>query len=661
MPDDKPLSFSERRRLLHESGVKPANGKSLLAPVPTPQPTPKFDADLIPNIADSRSDTDRVIDDTLSNISVLDAYRKWVGKEMDEKTLNRRESIMVSCPMPDHRDKHPSAFMNADSRTWFCGTCQVGGDIYDMAARYHQFPVPGHQEGATFHRLREAMAADFGTHIKRVANHEEIVWKEEPVAGESTGQQKPTPQVQTAPKPIQAPIPPQIKSLHEMQGDNLATVTDIPVVPEDYEPEIEVINYPSLNWREIAPEGTFLYEYTKACSKDDSPEEYHFWNAMLALGHVAGRKVYLGDRKPVMGNLLLCMLGGTGIGKSKSRGYLNKVLSKVLPFETIGERASGVKVIPVPGSGEYLIKTFVHSYTDPSAAKGVPPVISAVNGIVDFDEFAALLARANRQGSTLKSTIMALADANPVVAIGSMTHGEFRAVDPFCSITASTQPKAIRTLVTKADAGSGFINRWLFVSGIAKEKQVFSEDNIDLSRAIDELTKLKGWCGSERRIGIEDDALPRVISFYKTTIYPKQETDDTDLLARMDLMFKKFMLLLTINNREMKVTEDTLERIKPLFNYLVKCYALIHEEIGMTEAHMVGNDLLDVIRKHQEKHKRGATTREIQRYLHRRKYTPTQIKQMLDNLVALDWVEIIKPAAGSMGRPTVRYRATEAN
>ena len=91
--------------------------------------------DAVPSEADGyeRSDTEKQIDEVLGNLSVLDAYTRYCGK-MSPKIGGKREGVMILCPMPDHRDKNPSAWMNLDNNTWFCGGCQEGGDQYDIAA-----------------------------------------------------------------------------------------------------------------------------------------------------------------------------------------------------------------------------------------------------------------------------------------------------------------------------------------------------------------------------------------------------------------------------------------------------------------------------------------------------------------------------------------------
>ena len=408
-------------------------------PIPQPPPTKLWEEEvLLPDLGGPElTDADKQMDEFIDHIDIIDAYIRWCGK-MTPVSGGKREGIMISCPKPEHADTHPSAWINLDKQTWHCGGCEEGGDIHDIAAYSFGYPVPGYKDGETFHKLREEMAESFGFHIKKVPGGK-IIWTEEP---------QPTPPSLSVVRD-EAIKPPPGKSEDDVDVDKNVS----PMWAEDEGDDLVI--YPTINWRNMIPEDTFLYEYMKACTNDDAPEEYHFWHGLVALGLVCARKVTLDDTQPVFGNLLVCLLGATGTGKSRSRRHLDTVLRNTAPFQANGVNTTGVDLIPLPSSGEYLVQRFTYEGKDPSSGKtslGFQPV----TGLVDFDEMSALLSRANRQGSTLKPTIMALADANHQVKIGGLQRGDFIAQEPFCSITASTQPKAIRALLSRNDTDRAF-------------------------------------------------------------------------------------------------------------------------------------------------------------------------------------------------------------
>lgn len=633
--------------------------KAAAAPPPVQQPPSneqQWDQSvLLPDLGLNLTDADKALDEFVGKIDIVSAYNKWCRK-MTPDVGSKREGIMISCPNPAHPDKDPSAWINLDKQTYFCGGCQEGGDIHDIAAYAMGYPVPGYKEGETFHELRERMAESFGFRTKNVSGGK-VAWIETP----PESAQPSSPGLHVVPDPS-APVPDMGSGSTEEDAREVeATAADADGVAhmwaDDEEPELVI--YPTINWRSMIPEDTFVYEYMNACCNDDAPEEYHFWHALMGLGLVVGRNVTLDDTRPVYGNLMLCTLGGTGTGKSRSRGWLDHCLRETAPYKEDGSRTTGVKLVPVPSSGEYLVNEFYYEGKDPTNGKtSLGP--QRVVGLVDFDEMSALLTRANRQGSSLKPTLMQFADATKEVSIGSLMRGDFIAREPFCSITASTQPKAIRNLLNRHDTSSGFLNRWIFAGGKTKQIEVLGGTRtgitVNLERAIEELKKVRGWGAVERSIEFEDEAYEAFEKFFRAKIEPAKIKDDTDLLKRIDLICKKIMLLLTINERKQKVTLPIVRAMMELFEYVLECYGILNSNIGVTMMQDVMNEIQRHIVRHKQKTGRGASARDIQKYTKRKNYSLEQIKKALDVMNALDIIELA-PREGTMGRPTVRYQA----
>lgn len=679
MTDDKPLSFAERRRKLAEE-----RGRTLPED-PHKKPdlklVPSAEKDLIPDVLPDRTEDDIQMDNIVESIGVLEAYRKWINKGVDESTTSKTEGIMVSCPLPDHPDKRPSAWLNSDKKTWYCGKCEDGGDVHDLAAIHFGYDRPGYKEGAEFHKLRRDMAESFGWRIKDVAGGQLIYREDEAVqshdqpaheASDGVAQQGDLEDSQAdSGKAVEAPR--QSGSEADASGVSAPAVgepvlgepvNNVRVLREEDVADVlaDEVGYPTLNWKVLVPEDTFLYQYCLATSNDDAPEEYHFWHGLLALGHAVGRNVFLNDTRPVYGNLLVCLLGGTGYGKSRSRGWLDDVLEEVVPFRNNGLDTSGCKLVPVPASGENLIKQFEHIAYDPSLGKSAPTVHTPINGIVDYDEFASLLARAGRQGSTLKQIIMGFSDARSRVTTSSNTGGDLEAYKPFCSITASTQPKAVRKLLTSTDTGSGFLNRWIFVGGPRKQREVIggshSTIRVDLSEANEALKKVRGWGAKERDVRFSEDALDEFDRFMREDVFTVQMKDETDLLTRLDLTMKRLVLLFCINERLSEVTEEIVRRCEPLLEYLIQCYGILSAEIGISMMQEVTTEIMRHIKRVEEQTGRGASARDITMRMKRKNVSPDILKRALETMVALDWIDVDK-SKGTVGRPTVRYKAVK--
>jgi hypothetical protein len=575
------------------------------------------------------NEEDLELDRALAAIDIIDAYRKWCGKMSPKVGNGQRESIMISCPKPDHADKKPSAWINLDKQTWFCGGCQEGGDAYDIAAYNLGFPVPGYKEGATFHELRRKMAEDFGytfhTAPGGVTYITPPLTEPEPVEESVTPVETPLSPTPPAPPSLSvvAPAPEPESTVVEIYGDD----------EDDY----DQIVYPSLDWRSVAPSGTFLDVYMNQTMIDDVTEEYHFWNALIAIGMALGRKARLHDQIPVHGNLFVCTLGRSGAGKSKAN-----------------PTSRGVRKINAPGSAEFLVSSFQKPVVDPANPKRVL-YYAPVTGLIDFNELSALMGRANRHGSVMGPTLMQFYDMDPLIETGSLSSGVKEAHLPFASALTTSQPASLKNLVTKQDDASGFLNRWVFVGGPEKQRVAIGGAVVNMSPAVLPLQRILAWSGmfgDDDFVEWSKAAFDKFTEFFHDRIHPDQRRElNSFMLTRLDLLMKKVILLLAANKHERVVSGDTVDDAIKMYQYIVDCYLIPSAELKKTPT----GEVEDAILRFAEK-KGSVTLRDLDRSLKRRDYTRDMIVKALDVLVKMGRLDVEKPTTSGRGRPTVRYR-----
>ena len=595
--------------------------------------------DLIPDDAYERSDADLEMDRIIDGIDIIDGYIRWCGK-MRPEPKGKTESIMISCPKPNHADKNPSAWINTDKQVWHCGSCGEGGDVLDIAAYHFGYPVPGYKEGARFHELRRDMAKDLGYTFTTLPGDVTVIEKPEEEATEEHV---------AAPEPTSEP-----EADEEDDGDTAPVIN----LYEDLEDDIA---YPQLNWREFVPAGTYLDAYMKATCIDDVPEEFHFWNGLLGLGFALGREVRLFDFIPVYGNLYVCTLGRSGSGKSKARAHLGRLLEEALPHDWSDPHSKGVRKVSSPGSAEVLIHNFQKPVEDPSNPKKIA-YYAAVRGIIDFNELSSLVGRANRQGNVTIPTLMQFYDMEDVVATSSMSHGSKEAHEPFASALTTTQPRSLRNLIGKSDDASGFLNRWVFAAGKEKQRFAIGGVQVDMGPVAPYLKEIVGWAASFKTtemIQWEPDAAARFTEFFHHRIELDKRKADNDLIIRIDLLLKKLILLFSANRMEKKATLQSVEDAIACYDYLLACYAIPAGQIGNTIQSEVSDAIMGVINKQYAIDKKGVTLNQIARSLKRRKYPHDLLLKTADALVKLGFVKIEQANKGSVGRPTVRYKRAD--
>lgn len=593
----------------------------------------EHDADLIPEIPYEQSDADAAMDKAIDSIDILDAYAHWCNKMTPVVKGSQRESIMISCPIPGHADKVPSAWVNLDKQTWFCGGCEIGGDAYDIAAYHFGYPVPAYKIGTRFHELRREMAKDFGWTITRLAGG--VSYIEAPVV-ETKAATKPG--LVIVAEPVDKP------------DDVVTTVTEM---YEEYDSPVL-----GLNWRNIVPDGTFLSTYMNTVVVDDIPEEYHFWNAMIALGFAVGRDVRLYEGKPVYGNLFVCTIGHTGSGKSQASYHLGTLLTAALPHDWNDAFSKGVRKVSSPGSAEALIHAFQKPVADPTDPKKV--LFNApIRGMIEFSELSALMGKASRMGNVSIPVLQQFYDMDDSVATSSMTHGIKEATKPFASALTTTQPRALKGLLKKSDADSGFLNRWVFAPGVDKKRVAIGGDLIDITPAVGPLQEILAWAssfGPTDYMRWSDEAFKLFTEFFNKIVYPEKMRSHEPLIQRVDLLLKKIILLFTANRKSALVPVEAVNEAMACWPYLMAAYGLIAEELGNTVLDEIKRAVVVYTMRQLKKDGKGMSQRDLNRAMHRQKYQTDQIKKACEEL---EWAGELKQESvqtGTLGRPTVRYK-----
>lgn len=596
-----------------------------------------------------------LIDDAIKNLDVTDAYRRWCNKSAVPAT-KRREGIKVSCPNPAHPDKDPSAWLNRDKNTFYCGSCAEGGDIWDIAAYHFGFSVPGYKTDGSFRELREKIALDLGFQFVTIQSQVYVI-----TAGSSVNKESDS-SVGNSESPSSADTegPSDSGTATEEFSTPTVTVGLLPTgaaavsIEEDLPPEL------SIDWRRLLPPDTFLHEWLQATSIDDCPEEFHFWTGLMALGFAIGRNVQLEDSPQVVGNLFVCLVGPSGSGKSKAKRHLRNIVAEVLPYDDENALSTGTKLIGRAGSGEYLVSTFSSPIPDPANPKktmGFAPV----RGFVDYEEFAGLVAASNRPGSTLKDQLMDIYDAQKYLAGGSITNGRRHAQDPYGQAISTTQNGSLKRLLKDTDDVSGFINRWVFATGTMKPVRPWGGVPVDLTVPGRYLRNVYAWGSASKSLTLAPEALELWTKFFLKIVHPnkmRSEQAGSSMLQRIDLLLKKIILLLTANLRLDVVPVSIIQCAIDLYPYLIESYNIVRKEMKRTEETDVADLIIEQINRMTTANGVNPTGRDIYNAI---KHKFESYKQCGDILKRLNDLEVITgiKQAGKVGRPTVRYAVNE--
>lgn len=682
---DQPLSLLERARQLQAAANAKRAAESSTA-VPAVPPTPQFDPALIPDTdsaSSPRTDEDLELDRILDNVGIVEAYSRWCGKMTPSVSGTRTEGIKISCPKPNHPDKDPSAWLNTEKNTWFCGGCQEGGDTYDIAAYHHGFPVPGYKEGSMFHKLRRAMGEDLGYSFKeKVGGGYDLV---PPIVISTPG--PPPPVLQPTPVRPAESSPPVVRAVEDGPtpgplrlvpppaplgfvplatgipaelDEPVAQVISIDPEVDAYDPELDSdANIPTFDWRSALTDyqDTFLYQWCDATSHDYSPEEYHLFSGLLLLGLAAGRDVLMGGGRTVMANLPICFLGKTGSGKSTAQNYIAKAIGYAMPENDIGVMVEGVRYVGEVASGEALIGEFEGTLKGVAAPR-------PIRGYVEFSELSTLLAKSSITGSTLKGKIMDFIDGKYKITNTSQTHGRKAAIDAFAAFSTSSQPRALRKLLDGQDSASGYLNRWLYVSGPTKERDDYFEGAaVNLQGALNTLSGIA--IASQRKNPTDQpvilDVAPNGRTAFKAFYRPVEQMialSDNDMIARLEIHYKKLMLCHAVNRRATTVDERDVAFVEKLHPYILDNFRLVGAQIGRSHGEDNVTRVLNYIRRKEKEQGRGPSRSQINTAM-RKKMTVKDVNEAIQQLERADYIEPFKIQTGTRGRPPQGYQSVQ--
>lgn len=606
---------------------------------------PVFADDLIPEAQYARSEEFNEIDRILAGISIVDAYIRWCGKMRPNIRPGQKESIMISCPRPGHKDANPSAWLNIEKNVWHCAACNVGGDMFDIAADH--FGITDYKSSSNFPELRRKMVQDLGyvvTKSKSPGVPDEVYLPEVHV-----------------PTVIEVPVPDPISPPAVVLPESGETSTDavakvigiadgkeiVSIVESAHDFEFDdLFVAPTFNWRDIVTPGTFLDTYMALCINDDAAEEYHFWNGILAVSLAAGRNKKVADGRPVYGNLLTCIIGRSGDRKSRSIEHLTTLLEMAMPYNR--DIHSGASLMQGVASGEQLISLFDSTIRDPVTSK--PIGSSSVTGLIEYPELSDLTARAMRPGSTLKSTLHQLADTKVIVGTSSRIGGRVEAINPYACLTTTTQPDSLKGLLQENDTKSGFLNRFVFVTGKPKQHVPIGGVTIDMTAAVKPLQDIVGQL--DRTLTWQTAAQSLFEQHFFERLEPAQQSDE--MLARIDLLTKKLILLFSLNEALNEVTPEMVEKAIYLFDYLVSVYRLTGERVlGKHQNAEIYEELIRHIRNLTPRSKFGPSKKDVKDRVKRKGWDPSVVEKMLEIIKEDENVSV------NMGDPTKPGRKAE--
>lgn len=546
--------------------------------------------------------------------SILDVYQMLNIKGGEVQLSGRAENNMLRCPKPDHPDEEPSAWASTDTDTICCGTCgNEGFDALDLAAiAMGKTKASIRNEGPDFADVLVYLGEALGYEMVRRGNQVGYV-----MGGEVRGiegdhdpadivadqraliekyskketPQKPAPAIASSFDPLDPAAPSDDGG--EIPAENVAV--QLAEALQKNQRELPKPQLPEDHlW--LRP-GSFLDEWIKHCEDtiEVAPREYFLAAGLMAMSAVIGRETRLmdpGGRWPL--NMSICLVGPTSVGKSRTLSAMYQLIGSVARWDHDDDDTLGVLISNKVSSGEALTKLMIREESKYPRPDGH----ESVSSIVEYDELKGLMARVKSRNSTLESTMMEFIDGKYEVGFSSLSQGGTNiARGAHVGFMTSTQPDTLSQLLNRADATSGFLNRWLWVQGDARRPDIDKPPSLSGGMSSEGMTKsvkllgaIRGMYfnnGQGQELRFESQEVFDQAWRYRHTrladlkgIYDDEQGQGGSMYGRLDMHLVKLMCMMAINDKATHISEIHFVRAKTLLEELViPCYQRVEGEV----------------------------------------------------------------------------------
>jgi hypothetical protein len=255
-------------------------------------------------------------------------------------------------------------------------------------------------------------------------------------------------------------------------------------------------------------------------------------------------------------------------------------------------------------------------------------------------------------------------DGKHMIANTSQTHGRKVAENAFAAFSTSSQPRALRKLLDTQDSASGYLNRWLYVSGPSKERpDYFGGAQISLTDALNTLT---GIAMASQKKNPNDpsvilDVTPAARGAFSDFFRPIDQMiklSDNDMIARLEIHYKKLMLCHAVNRRATFVDEREVAFIERLHPYILDNFKLVGAQLGRTHGEDNVTRVLNYIRRKEQELGRGPSRSQLNNAM-RAKMSTKDVNDAIQQLERADYIEPFKIITGKAGRPPQGYQSVQ--
>lgn len=393
------------------------------------------------------------------------------------------------------------------------------------------------------------------------------------------------------------------------------------------------------------PENTFIGNYMKFMSTQETPAVYDFMCACWCLSIACGREIYVNRPKaPVRLNMYVILSSDSGVTR-KSTSI--RVATNLIRSFLIDTSSKLVLVESRITTGKLEMELY-----NSSLKYGYAHIA------ISASELAAVLSRSSGV-HTMPAMLTDLYDC-PDVRVGggnTMMQGGFNLKNVYASFIAGSTSSWLMRAVTPAIIEGGFTSRCYFIDGNSRKQSVAwpqsGDDSDDRERLAKTLTRINETASNYERVDLSGTAIEAFRKWYNSRQLHRDSYRES-FEAREDAHVLRFAAFLSINDdrwyidvHDIQTAITIVQRIKQDGMRLFSGTSIEKKDVRLIErlkSFLIANG------------KTGASQSEILQRM-RPTYKADQIISVLSVMHELDLVQKFElPPAG--GRPKTIWRAT---
>lgn len=339
---------------------------------------------------------------------------------------------------------------------------------------------------------------------------------------------------------------------------------------------------------------SFIDEYLRYTSGQESPELFHIWVAMVLIATMLERDVYL-DRGyyKIYPNLYVILVAGTS--KCHKSVAINMGVKNLLPQLEESPPVFAQKI-----TNERLIQ-FLGDQADLDSDEQEDRITFTASGLIAATELSTFLGK-RAMDTGIITTLTDLYDSPDEWKYETKTSGTNILQNTCINMIGASTGKWLRSAIPTEAVGGGFISRSVFVYQNSPKRLIaFPEDEVPEtidemeSKLVNDLAHIQKL---EGRMTFTPEAKQWYTEWYKQDAKRTAQHSESDFFTRWSEIILKIAMILSVAQRDdLVIRIDDLKKADEYLEQVRSSMSPVINQMTVADSEMVTSKILGIIRR----------------------------------------------------------------